>query len=480
MAQSPLASQRVRTGADSASAALHEYDAAARELFHRTTRLAASLLDIPVALITVADDDRLHFVSSVGPEHPWDSTAGNSAHPLGLPARDQVTAAAADRGRSRRPARAGQPGDRRARDRRLPRRPADRDPAATRSARSARSTPRRGSGRRRASASCETSPRRSAPISRLAPRLSSAGSGLNIAAVAHRTGIGADTLRKWERRYGVLRPSRTAGGPAPLRRTRRRARGVASRPARGRLPDRRSGRAARRRISANAESSAPGLRDAIVAAVADDGHPSARRARRAVVHPLRRRDGGRGDRRAGAASRSATAGRPEHGAASPRSTCSARSCWRGCGRCSATGAQPVRGTAVLACAPGERHELGLLALAVLLQADGWLAVYLGADTPLDAAVATALRTNADLLCLSASDAAARDGARSRARRGGAARQARRRHRRGRRRSRAAAAARGGRRRAARAAGPAHRAVIEGRKARPGAGRRGSRPRRAAA
>ena len=46
----------------------------------------------------------------------------------------------------------------------------------------------------------------------------------------------------------------------------------------------------------------------------------------------------------------------------------------------------MRGTAVLACAPGERHELGLLALAVLLQADGWLAVYLGADTPLEAAM----------------------------------------------------------------------------------------------
>jgi methanogenic corrinoid protein MtbC1 len=67
----------------------------------------------------------------------------------------------------------------------------------------------------------------------------------------------------------------------------------------------------------------------------------------------------------------------------------------------------VRGTAVLACAPGERHELGLLALAVLLQADGWLAVYLGADTPLEAAMTTAVRTNADLLCLSASDAAMR-------------------------------------------------------------------------
>ena len=67
----------------------------------------------------------------------------------------------------------------------------------------------------------------------------------------------------------------------------------------------------------------------------------------------------------------------------------------------------MRGTAVLACAPGERHELGLLALAVLLQADGWLAVYLGTDTPLDAAVSTAIRTDADLLCLSAGDADAR-------------------------------------------------------------------------
>ena len=67
----------------------------------------------------------------------------------------------------------------------------------------------------------------------------------------------------------------------------------------------------------------------------------------------------------------------------------------------------VRGTAVLACAPGERHELGLLALAVLLQADGWLTVYLGTDTPIEAAVSTALRTDADLLCLSAGDSKAR-------------------------------------------------------------------------
>ncbi len=64
----------------------------------------------------------------------------------------------------------------------------------------------------------------------------------------------------------------------------------------------------------------------------------------------------------------------------------------------------VRGTAVLACAPGERHELGLLALAVLLQADGWLAVYLGADAPVESSLALAGRMGADVLCLSASTA----------------------------------------------------------------------------
>src|SRR5438477_418957 len=36
--------------------------------------------------------------------------------------------------------------------------------------------------------------------------------GLNIAALAHRTGVAAETLRKWEQRYQILQPSRTAGG----------------------------------------------------------------------------------------------------------------------------------------------------------------------------------------------------------------------------------------------------------------------------
>jgi DNA-binding transcriptional MerR regulator len=38
------------------------------------------------------------------------------------------------------------------------------------------------------------------------------GGGLNIAAVARRTGVGEHTLRKWEQRYGVLQPTRADGG----------------------------------------------------------------------------------------------------------------------------------------------------------------------------------------------------------------------------------------------------------------------------
>jgi len=36
--------------------------------------------------------------------------------------------------------------------------------------------------------------------------------GLNIAALAQRTGVAPDTLRKWEQRYAILQPERTAGG----------------------------------------------------------------------------------------------------------------------------------------------------------------------------------------------------------------------------------------------------------------------------
>ncbi len=65
-----------------------------------------------------------------------------------------------------------------------------------------------------------------------------------------------------------------------------------------------------------------------------------------------------------------------------------------------TTASGAAGVAVLACVPGERHELGLLCLAALLQADGWRVIYLGQDTPLDDAFELAAGADARVLAIS--------------------------------------------------------------------------------
>ncbi len=65
-----------------------------------------------------------------------------------------------------------------------------------------------------------------------------------------------------------------------------------------------------------------------------------------------------------------------------------------------TTASGSAGVAALACLPGERHEIGLLALAALLQTDGWRVLYLGQDTPLPQAFELAAAADARVLALS--------------------------------------------------------------------------------
>lgn len=57
--------------------------------------------------------------------------------------------------------------------------------------------------------------------------------------------------------------------------------------------------------------------------------------------------------------------------------------------------------AVLACPPGEQHDLGLRMLADRMQLAGWEAHFLGADTPVDQIAAAARAVHADLVALSA-------------------------------------------------------------------------------
>lgn len=224
-----------------------------------------------------------------------------------------------------------------------------------------------------------------------------AARGLNIAAVARRTGIASDTLRKWERRYGVLRPNRTTGGQrryddSDVARVEwlrdRLAEGLRISEAAALLDP----------AGESAVASADELREALVeAAHAGDSVRLAALVEQAftlhalapaieeIVQPALETIGAGWIDRSGAIAE-------EH---LLTETVRAR-----LERMLADRRPGVRGKAVLACGPQERHDLGLLALAVLLQADGWLVAYVGADVPLDAVVELAEQIDADVLCVS--------------------------------------------------------------------------------
>jgi MerR family transcriptional regulator, light-induced transcriptional regulator len=59
--------------------------------------------------------------------------------------------------------------------------------------------------------------------------------------------------------------------------------------------------------------------------------------------------------------------------------------------------------ALLACPPGERHTLGLIAFGLVLARRGWRIVFLGEDTPTSSLAHAARRTNPELIVLAAAD-----------------------------------------------------------------------------
>jgi cobalamin-dependent methionine synthase I len=61
--------------------------------------------------------------------------------------------------------------------------------------------------------------------------------------------------------------------------------------------------------------------------------------------------------------------------------------------------------AVLACPPGERHDLGLLAFGLALREHGWRITFLGADTPLDTLAETVRSLAPEALVLGVADPA---------------------------------------------------------------------------
>jgi DNA-binding transcriptional MerR regulator len=224
------------------------------------------------------------------------------------------------------------------------------------------------------------------------------GAAMNIQALARRTGIPAATLRKWEQRYGVLKPERTPG--AHRRYSERdilRVEWLKARMSEGY----RIGEAAH--LLGEEPTTPAGSSRELVAELVD---------------ATRRRDHARLVRAIDQAfvllppelviaevvepALTAIGDLWEHGTIGVADEHHLTELLRAKLRALLEGAEGgSRGTAVLCCAPGERHENGLLALGVLLYVDGWRIVYLGADTPLANAAALAEAVGARVVCVSA-------------------------------------------------------------------------------
>ena len=232
---------------------------------------------------------------------------------------------------------------------------------------------------------------------------------LRIGELARRLGVSQDVLRAWERRYGLLKPVRSPGGfrlytTADEQRVRRMqshlARGLATAEAARAALDEEGERPAgppvepaaadgptRERVSEPIHAPLPGtdrglahlagdLRRALDALDAPAAEAVLDRlfadftvetTLREVLLPYLRE---LGDRWAANEIGVAT----EHFASNllrARLASLARGWGQGRGPC-----------AVLACPPGELHDLPLLAFGVVLHRNGWRVVYLGADTPL--------------------------------------------------------------------------------------------------
>jgi MerR family transcriptional regulator, light-induced transcriptional regulator len=211
--------------------------------------------------------------------------------------------------------------------------------------------------------------------------------GLNIGALARRSGVPTATLRAWERRYGVPAPRRTMSGrrvysnldlTAVLRMRQLVAEGLA--PARAAILLTASAQQAA--APASSERLALGFAERFVDAciryddvsansVLDEAlavYPVEDACLKVFIPALWRI----GDLWQNGGLPVAT----EHlGSSLIRDRVAMLM------RVSST--WPEAGLIVLTCAPGEQHDIGLLMLAVLLKRRGWRVLSLGANTPLD-------------------------------------------------------------------------------------------------
>jgi MerR family transcriptional regulator, light-induced transcriptional regulator len=205
---------------------------------------------------------------------------------------------------------------------------------------------------------------------------------LRIGELSRRSGVSPELLRAWERRYRLLRPTRSQGGlrlysPDDLERVRlmqhHLARGLAAAEAAA-LATRQP------RAAPDAETALACAKDELVDAFASFDEARAHvvldsllatatidSVLAVVVIPYLHELGERWERGEASVAEEHFASAVLRG----RLLGLARGWGRGLGP-----------SIVLACAPGEQHDLALIAFGLALRGRGWRVVYLGADTPL--------------------------------------------------------------------------------------------------
>jgi MerR family transcriptional regulator, light-induced transcriptional regulator len=225
---------------------------------------------------------------------------------------------------------------------------------------------------------------------------------LRIGELSRRSGVSPELLRAWERRYGLVQPTRSAGGlrlysPNDLARVQAMQQHLAD----GFAAAEAAALASQTTNHGDEDIALPAPKDELAAALAsfDDGDAhavfDALLARlsldtllRDVIVPYLHELGERWERGDVSIAQEHFASTLLRG----RLLGLARGWGRGIG--------PI---ALLACAPGEQHDLGLLAFGLALRARGWRIVYLGTDTPITSVADAARSCNPAAVVVSAVD-----------------------------------------------------------------------------
>ena len=233
--------------------------------------------------------------------------------------------------------------------------------------------------------------------------MANTGEVLRIGELSKRAGVSPELLRAWERRYGLLRPARSAGGlrlysPADVERValmqQHLAEGMAAAEA--------AALAVRDRVDEEAAGTAlrpAAIRDELATALDAFDEPRAQAILdrllalatvetllAEVVVPYLQDLGERWKRGEASVAQ-------EHFASGVL-----RGRLLGLARGWGLGLGPV---AVLACLPGEQHDLGLIAFGLALRSQGWRIVYLGPDSPIDTVADVSHQLEPSLVVLNA-------------------------------------------------------------------------------